>query len=604
MAGYYETKTMTRAEFEEANRGTQAQLRVSYEQYLKNIGLNSEAEALARRAKEDAEGKVFGTQKDLPLGVTTLSTRADIKMSDEEYGKLQTAQAENDAFAAKQIIALSGGRITGQEPVYIYGTPEFKAYMKEQFDRQRATGKPAQEPNAYLDAQAFADRFIEYSRLGGTESTVTTWDDAKKQYVTQPSPWFNAKVLEPIPGMGNDWSALNNAKWATVQAGVGRTAATEQAEYDILNFFSKTVADANGNPNPAGQRFFMRTPGDITSTGVGTPTPAGTPKPAGTTPKTLVTANMDAATKAIIQSLEKQISDLGGTASTTASAAAAAAATAATYNERMSVYSSMADRFNKYGLSSLANKIKELAIKGATESTITLELMETDEAKQRFSANAERVKKGIAALSPADYVNAEDGYRQVLRAYGLKQFDNDAYVKQFLANGTSPTELSSRVSIAVQRVQNADPAIIKQLKDYYGIGATDMVAYVLDPEQQLPKIERQVSAAEIGVAAGRQGITAGVSVAEQLAAQGITEAQAQKGYSTIADYLPTAEKLSSIYGDTMDKFGQSEAEQIEFNSLASAQRKRDALRAREIAAFSGSSGTNKTSLTTSNVGQF
>jgi hypothetical protein len=54
----------------------------------------------------------------------------------------------------------------------------------------------------------------------------------------------------------------------------------------------------------------------------------------------------------------------------------------------------------------------------------------------------------------------------------------------------------------------------------------------------------------------------------------------------------------------MDKFGQSEAEQIEFNSLASAQRKRDALRAREIAAFSGSSGTNKTSLTTSNVGQF
>jgi hypothetical protein len=285
-------------------------------------------------------------------------------------------------------------------------------------------------------------------------------------------------------------------------------------------------------------------------------------------------------------------------------AADKAAADAAKYNERISIYSSMADRFNKYGLTGLANKIKELAIAGATEATITLQLQETPEYQQRFAANADRLKKGLSVLTPAEYVNVEDSYRQVLRAYGLKQFDNDAYVRQFIANDMSPTELSNRVVTAVQRVQNADPAIVNQLKQYYGIGAPDMVAYVLDPEQQFQKIERQIAASEIGVAAGRQGLTAGVSVAEQLAAQGVTEAEARKGYATIADILPTAEKLSDIYGTTLDEYRQAEGEQEVFNSLASAQRKRQKLTAREIAAFSGSSGTNKTSLTTSAVGQY
>jgi hypothetical protein len=264
----------------------------------------------------------------------------------------------------------------------------------------------------------------------------------------------------------------------------------------------------------------------------------------------------------------------------------------------------LTDRFAQYGLSGLTSKIRELAISGATEATITLGLMETDEYKKRFSANADRVKKGLAVLTPGEYLNIEDSYRQVLRAYGLKQFDTDEYVKQFISNDISPTELSNRVVTAVQRVQNADPAIINQLKQYYGIGATDMVGYVLDPEQSFQKIQRQIAASEIGVAAGRQGLTAGVSVAEQLAAQGVTEAEAQKGYATIADILPTAEKLSSIYGTTLDGYGQTEGEQEVFNSLASAQRKRQKLTAREIAAFSGSAGAAKTSLSTSRVGQF
>lgn len=292
-------------------------------------------------------------------------------------------------------------------------------------------------------------------------------------------------------------------------------------------------------------------------------------------------------------------------ADTSAADYAKAQAALEKFNARQDALQVMRERFKQYNLGSLADKIKDLAIDGATESTITFALQETPEYKERFKANNTRIKNNLKVLSPAEYINVEDSYRQVLRAYGLTSFDNDAYVSQFIANDMSPTELSDRVVTAVQRVKNADPAISKQLRDYYNINQEDLVSYVLDPQQQLQKIQRQVAASEIGVAAGRQGLTAGVSVAEQLAAQGVTQQQAEQGYASIASILPTAEKLSNIYGATQDVYGQSQAEQETFNSLASEQRKRQKLSATEIGTFGTSSGMSRTSLTgTKPAGQY
>lgn len=313
-------------------------------------------------------------------------------------------------------------------------------------------------------------------------------------------------------------------------------------------------------------------------------------------------AALGASTAANIALLQTQIANLMKS-STAINAPATTTTPASTMPQRESIMNILTERFGRYGLTSLVPKIKELAIDGATEATITFALQETEEYQTRFKANKERAQKGLTVLSPAEYLNLEDTYRQVLRAYGLKQFDTDEYVSQFIANDVAPSELSSRVVTAVQRVQNADPAIAKTLRDYYGIGSTDMVAYVLDPTNQLQKIERQVAAAEIGTAARVQGLEAGVNVAEQLAAQGISQAAAQKGYATIADILPTAEKLSQIYGETTGTYGQSLAEQEVFNSLASAQRARQRLTEREVAAFSAKSGLMKSSLSAQNTGQ-
>jgi len=293
-----------------------------------------------------------------------------------------------------------------------------------------------------------------------------------------------------------------------------------------------------------------------------------------------------------------------GFGSSTATATATATATSTMTSAQQDVYSTIVDRLNRYNLGGLAPLIKKLAIEGATEATIMLRLQDEPIYQERFKANQSRISKGLKALTPAEYLTLEDDYRQVLRAYGLKQFDNDAYVSQFLANDISVSELSNRVVTAVQRVQNADPAVSSMLKNYYGITNNDLVAYVLDPNQQFQKIERQVAASEIGVAAGRQGFNIGVPVAEQLAAQGITQAEAQRGYATIADILPTAEKLSDIYGTTLESYGLAEGEQEVFNQLASAQRKRQRLVSREVAEFSGQAGVGRGSLGTATGGQY
>ena len=262
-------------------------------------------------------------------------------------------------------------------------------------------------------------------------------------------------------------------------------------------------------------------------------------------------------------------------------------------SDRADVMDTLTARFKQYGLESLVPTIKKLAQEGATDATITLALQESDAYKQRFAGNQERIARGLSALSPAAYLNLEDTYRQTLRAYGLTQFDNNKYVTQFIANDMSPSELSQRVATGVQRLQMADPAVLSQLQSYYGIGASDVLAYTLDTKNQLPEIQRKITASEIGASAGKQGLVAGQAVAEQLAAQGVDAQAAQRGYATIADVLPTAEKLSEIYGGRAGTYNQSTAEQEVFNSLASAQRARQKLSATEVASFSGQSGASK-----------
>ncbi len=263
-----------------------------------------------------------------------------------------------------------------------------------------------------------------------------------------------------------------------------------------------------------------------------------------------------------------------------------------------SAFDLMYAEFANYGLGSLVEPLRGLVQNGISGEEFTLRLRETDAYKKRFSANAERIAKGLTALSEGEYLDKEDKYQEIMRNYDLPasyyakdSLGTQAGFNKLLANDVSAVELEDRLIQAKDRVINANPEVATMLKAYYpGIKDGDVLAYVLDPQNALKDIQRKVAAAEIGGAALAQGLTAGVTRAEELAGLGVTKAAAQAGYADVAQMAPRGSELSAIYGQ--DAYGQAQAEAEVFNTAGAAEaaRKRKKLTALEQAQFSGSSG--------------
>jgi hypothetical protein len=263
-----------------------------------------------------------------------------------------------------------------------------------------------------------------------------------------------------------------------------------------------------------------------------------------------------------------------------------------------SAYDILLSEFNQYGLGSLVEPLKSLIVSGPSSSELTLALRATDAYKKRFSANADRIAKGLSALNEREYLGLEDQYQSIMRNYGLPasyyakdSMGTQAGFNQLLANDVSAAELEDRVMTAQSRVINSNPEIKQALRSFYpDITDGDILAYTLDPTKALTDIKRKVTAAEIGGAAIGAGLKTSQTAAEGLAAYGVTKQQAQQGYGAIAEFLPTGEKLSQIYKES--PYTQTQAEQEIFNLANSteAAKKRKRLSQLETGSFSGSSG--------------
>jgi hypothetical protein len=305
------------------------------------------------------------------------------------------------------------------------------------------------------------------------------------------------------------------------------------------------------------------------------------------------------------QGIGSSVGGVGGSTTLTTSTLktpeqiAAETKTATDKEKRQSAYDLLYEEFNRYGLASLVTPLKDLITSGASASEFTIRLRETDAYKKRFAANEIRIKKGLRALSENEYIRSEDAYQEVMRRRGLPESyyaKGDLGVQKgfeaLLAGDVSSTELEDRIVTAQDRVLNANPEIAKTLKEFYpGISNGDILAYVLDPANAINVIKRKVMTAEIGAAAKAEGLTSGLSRADELAMFGITGETARQGYRTIAGVLPRASQLSEIYKE--DPYTQQTAEAEVFGLTGSneAAKQRKKVAQLETAAFSGSAGT-------------
>jgi len=266
--------------------------------------------------------------------------------------------------------------------------------------------------------------------------------------------------------------------------------------------------------------------------------------------------------------------------------------------ERQSAYDLLYSQFKQYGLESLVEPLKGLITSGASPSEFTIRLRETPQYQKRFAANAARIQKGLTAISEAEYLGLEDQYQNIMRNYGLPAeyyTRGDMGVQEgftkLIANDVSSTELEDRVLTAQQRVLNSNPEVLASLKAFYpDITNGDILAYTLDPTKGLTDIKRKVTAAEIGGAATQAGLGLTGTRAAELGAAGVTKAQAQQGFQTVAEVAPRGGMLADIYKQSPYTQTTAEAEVFGLAGSADAARQRKKLTSLETAAFSGSAG--------------
>lgn len=251
----------------------------------------------------------------------------------------------------------------------------------------------------------------------------------------------------------------------------------------------------------------------------------------------------------------------------------------------------LSDTFKSYGLESLVPDIQNYMQNNIGPEEAKVLLKQTTAYKTRFAGNETRYKAGLNVLSEAEYLGLEDKYSALLKQYGQQNLATKSEFATLIGADVSATELNSRLNMAVTRVQQADPNIMKALKTYYpGVSDTDLVGYFLMPDKKLPELEQKVTAGEISAAAAQYGLTTpSMATAEELAKLGVDQAAARTGYQNVAQVLPTSQKLGQIYGTD---YTQATAESEFLKGNASAQRKRRQLAELEQAAFGGQSGVS------------
>ena len=280
--------------------------------------------------------------------------------------------------------------------------------------------------------------------------------------------------------------------------------------------------------------------------------------------------------------------------------------------QRKSAYDLLFQEFNRYGLGSLVEPLKGLILENISPSEFALRLRETEPYKKRFAGNAQRIAKGLAAISEAEYIGLEDQYQNIMRNYGLPEsyYTKDSMGTQqgftnFIGNDVSAPELEDRIMNAQSRVVNSNPEVSAALKQFYPeITNGDILAYTLDPSKGLDVIKRKITAAEIGGAAIQSGLQTGVTRAEELGAAGINKQQAQSGFGTIAGGLQRGSQLASIYGENPYTQTTAETEVFGLSGKTEAEKQRKKLTGLERATFSGQTGLTSGALVRDRAGAY
>jgi len=193
-----------------------------------------------------------------------------------------------------------------------------------------------------------------------------------------------------------------------------------------------------------------------------------------------------------------------------------------------------------YKLESLSTFLYDLYASGKVDinnpDAIIYAIRDQDAYKTRFAANKARNDKGLSELDPGSYIALEDNYRRLMQSNGLPSgfYDQTDDFTKLIEGDVSAQELQDRVQNGFRAVQDADPEVKRQMQELYGVNEAGLAAYFLDPTKAAPILTRQAEAAKISARAkGLANVQLTALTAEELAARGITQAEAEAGFTKL-----------------------------------------------------------------------
>ena len=274
-------------------------------------------------------------------------------------------------------------------------------------------------------------------------------------------------------------------------------------------------------------------------------------------------------------------------------------AATALLKKRKDARSSINVVLDTYGLSELAEYVyKEVIVSGNVNidnpDAIIFAIREQPAYQKRFSANKERVKNGFDELDPASYIALEDQYRATLSANGMPVsfYDSKDDFDALIGGSVSNAELQSRVQDGYRAVQDADPEVKRQMQELYGVSEGDLAAYFIDPNRMKPLLvaadyKRQAQAAKIAARGSElAGIQLTGGLAEDLARRGITETEAETGFTAIGKL---GELTTQLSGETALSMEQIVGQQ--FGTDVAAAQELEKRRRRRVGEFAGGGGS-------------
>ena len=217
-----------------------------------------------------------------------------------------------------------------------------------------------------------------------------------------------------------------------------------------------------------------------------------------------------------------------------------------------SARASIVGALDSVGLGALGEWAWGQYLNGVPTSQIMLDLRNRPEYQARFPAMAALAQQG-RAMSEQQYMQAEESYRQQMRAAGLpvSYYDGSDDFAKLIVGGVSAQEFGDRLALQ-QRIVMQQPRAQEyrdELARLYGwqTATGAVTAMVLDPDRALPVLQQQFAAAATAAAAARSTFgELSQQEAERIAGTGVSEDEAGQTFASLATMHELQDSLPGL----------------------------------------------------------